>query len=508
MTDSVKMAVESPGIQINRFAHRQLGWRRYLVLCVAVFAQLVTVLITWQLWEPRTNPPNLPVFELPQFPLSVFIVVSLIGVLIDPIRGFILHILLMITACLLDQYRMQPQFFATIVLMLAAFGRHGQLACYWFLAAMWFWAGLHKLLSPDWFAHSTYWILDRANFGRDGALYWHKTFALLVALSEIGLGVIALLRSRLAAYGCALLHLGIIAMLLTINWNFSVIPWNGATAIIGFWLLRSLTDRNKSTRVGFRQFPVFQTIVAIACFIPPAGFYFGVLDHGYANVLYSDLLPRAQITTKDQLQPISGWDVVNVPFPSERRLLRQYFELVARPGDKLHVRDPRPWLSDQYFILQSDGKAAAISADEFVFSSNDQLAGIGIDDRYCKFHLRQWGEVTQRYYQGNDSSPKNLISFAYTFKPEFYHPRRLYLLAGLPNLEELQLRGCAVDDDDLQIVSRLTRLRGIGLSNTGVTDEGLKYLANLPRLDIVETENTRISPAGLNWLQQQLRSFE
>ena len=497
-------SIEKSPFDYRLFGYQQIGWTRYALLCIAVLAQLATLLITWELWEVRTTPPNLPVVPWPQFGVSVLMLVSLIGVLIDPLRGFVLHLGLMVFACLMDQYRMQPQFLANAALMLATLGLRGQFVCYWFLAAMWFWAGLHKLLSPDWFTHGSYRLLAKANFGRDESLAMQHSFATIVAMSEMGLGIVALLRVRLAAIGCLALHLGIVAMLIVINWNFSVIPWNLGTAIVGFWVLWTFRDRDESGKPQSKRFPAFQTVVASALFVLPIGFYFGVFDHGYANVLYSDSLPRGLITSPDKLEKIRGWDAIHVPFPSERRLLRQYFECVASSGDKLHIRDPRQALDDQFFILDGDGRAEEITSKQFFSASADELAGFGIDDRYSSFHLRQWGTITQRYYQGDDSSAQNLVSTAYTFDPDHFQRDRLRLLAGLPNLRELDLTGCNVEDDELKIVGQLQRLTWISLNGTGVTDEGLKHLAPIGGLKVLETENTRVSPNGLKMLNEAL----
>ena len=215
--------------------------------------------------------------------------------------------------------------------------------------------------------------------------------------------------------------------------------------------------------------------------------------------------PEAELQAKKKLHTIRGWDRINVPFPSERRTLRLYFELVAEPGDKFHIRDPRPKLPDQYFVLNGDRKAELISENHFYASGKSEVAGVGLDDRSASFYLRQWGEITQRYYKTEDGSRDNLVSFAFTFSPAHYLPQRLRHLRGLPNLTELQLEGCAVEDDDLKQVALLPRLRGIGLNNTGVTDEGIKHLAGLSALDIVETEGTRVSRSGLRWLQKKLK---
>ena len=50
--------VMPPAIDANRFGYLQIGMLRYILLCVAVWAQAATIIITWELWEIRSTPPQ------------------------------------------------------------------------------------------------------------------------------------------------------------------------------------------------------------------------------------------------------------------------------------------------------------------------------------------------------------------------------------------------------------------------------------------------------------------
>ena len=474
---------------------------RYLMLCCATLAQIATVMITWELWHDRGDPPNLPMFDVPQISFGIWLVLSLVLVFFKPKLGFWIHVVLLVVASAFDQFRMQPQFLALVLLMWASIYEIGKRVSRWFLAALWIWAGVHKLLSPHWFAHAGHWMLTAMSFSDAEANKWHWYFAMIVAVAEIVAGIAAVVRPKTGAVLGAVMHLSIFVLLIFINWNFSVLPWNLATAIVGFWILWTVSAGSHA--IENRQHRI-ECVVACILFIAPAGFFWGLLDHGYANVLYSDCVPRALITSPTELREIKGWHPVHVPFPYERRTHRQFFEEIGNEGDKLHIHDPRIALPDLFFVIH-DGSAKSINRADFFDTKDESCAGVAIDDRHARFWLRQKGTVVQRWYRGRKHRRKdNLVSYAYTLKPSHYSTETLKLLKGLPNLEQLQLSGCAVIDEHLKLLTDLKQLSGIGLSGTGVTDAGLKYLEQLPNLQILEVENTQISPGGLQKLKESL----
>ena len=81
-----------------------------------------------------------------------------------------------------------------------------------------------------------------------------------------------------------------------------------------------------------------------------------------------------------------------------------------------------------------------------------------------------------------------------------YRPELMAFIGALPNLEQIQLAGCPVNDGDLVHLKDLKRLTGIGLENTLVTDQGLEELARLPMLRAVFFEGSQITEARLTEL--------
>jgi hypothetical protein len=289
------------------------------------------------------------------------------------------------------------------------------------------------------------------------------------------------------------LHLGIIGFLLWINWNASVIPWNFLMATTGAWIMWTADQAAISRR--------WNLCLATVCLLYPIGFYHGWVDHGFAGVLYSDWLPRGQITTKEGTHFIRGWGKLNVPFPNERRLLRLYFEQYADPGDKLHISDPRHALEDQYFVLDTEGSSRPLDHDDFLvpqarvpgLQDLDQttVAGVGIDEKRAIFALSAAGVRMVR-------PEADKAIFAVEIPPDRYQPHLLELLEGLPNLMQVQLAGTAVEDEDLRPLVNSRLLTGLGLRNTRVTDKGIRPLQDLPHLQHIEHDGTAITMDALN----------
>ncbi len=70
-------------------------------------------------------------------------------------------------------------------------------------------------------------------------------------------------------------------------------------------------------------------------------------------------------------------------------------------------------------------------------------------------------------------------------------------IAGLTNLEWLDLNSTHVTDAGLAHLAGLTNLEALGLGNTQVTDAGLAHLAGLTNLKRLWLGNTQVTDAGL-----------
>ena len=459
---------------------------RYVLLLISVVAQLVSLIITWPLWNVRTEVPHLPVFEigLPQLSFGWLLILTLALIPFRPRLGILLHFVAMLCACLFDQMRAQPQFLATWILMLSVLGDSWKNYVRWFLCSLWIWAGLHKAISPDWNAHRAFAMAEA--IGLDGES-WFLCVAVAVAATEISAGLLAWWKPKWGAVGCVLLHVGISIYLSPMfrDWNYSVLPWNLATAVVGCWILWTCDVKAMPRhKLAFAAFMLL-----------PLGFFVGWLDHGYSHVLYSGSIPQGLITRNEgSLELIRGWGELAVPFPNERRTLRQRFELDSEVGDRLHIFEPRMALADMHFIKQETG-ARQIERAEFVLMDSNSVAGVELDSKRHVFLLARAGARLLK-------REKEQMVYAIEFKPQHFRPDLMKHLPHLPNLEQIQLSGTSVSDTDLKALVQLPKLIAIGLNDTSVSDQGIEILKQSRSLKTIQVEGTQVSSHAMEAFQR------
>ena len=132
---------------------QQIGLESYCFLVVGVLSQVATILITWPAWQVRESPPNLPWIAMtPQLSCGFTLLVSLVFVLISPRKfGMVGFLTVLGFAIGMDQFRCQPQVLAIAFMMAACVWLPARRLCLWFLISIWMWAGIHKLISVEWF---------------------------------------------------------------------------------------------------------------------------------------------------------------------------------------------------------------------------------------------------------------------------------------------------------------------------------------------------------------------
>ncbi len=493
-------------VQSNfRWAWSQLEGHNYIFLVVCVVAQAATILITWPAWQVRQSLPNLPwLASAPQFPVGEILLVSLVVVLISPKKlGVTIHLGILGISILMDQFRCQPQVFAIAFMTAACVWPTARRLCVWFLASMWLWTSIHKFASPDWFGTVSFKLLDSAGLNAAGL---HVGFASIVALNELALGIAAVLRPKIAAIGCVAIHVGIAIFLFLIGWNYSVLPWNICTAIVGAWLLwnyDSMSDaapsRKKASNPFFRL-PIPSAVsgkIAIAILLlVPAGLYFGWVRHCFTHALYSGNLPIGLVTRQNETEVLESWKQLRFVFPNERKSYLDYFVLTAQPGDKLHIHEPRKFVTGGYFLLERHGLAKKITREHFfkpqvlLDGETVEVEGVACDDPRKIFHLLEANATLLK-------RSENEMVYAIKFDPETFDRTSLELIDGLPNLEQIQLSNCQIADEDLKWLSGFPKLTGIGFNGTPITDAGLLNLLDVPNLIMIEHENTDITDVGL-----------
>ena len=95
--------------------------RFWLLRPLFVLMQGATVLITWPLWQTRSDPPLLPMFEwTPQFDTGLLVLGTLVLTLVRPNIGVLAHIAVLSIAFIQDQTRLQPEFVSLALILLGA----------------------------------------------------------------------------------------------------------------------------------------------------------------------------------------------------------------------------------------------------------------------------------------------------------------------------------------------------------------------------------------------------
>jgi hypothetical protein len=359
-------------------------WRLRLVLAAC---QAAAIGLTWNLWQARSGtetPPNLPLIEWlspgrPQFGCGWLLLASLALVVLAPRIGVWLHAASLVLAIALDQFRIQREFVSVAILLTGTVARRGPLTvarCH--LISLWAFAGLHKLLSPEYWTDTGPYLAGMLlpRLAGQAAV----AAGLAIAAAELLTGLLAVfpLTRRVVPWLAAALHAGILLSLLASQWNTAVWPWNVAliAAACGYFrgwdgpLFGRQTappaepvPTTTSARPLTQASPVVHwawQIAAVAALLHPALYYVNACDAYLAWCDYSSNTPEGtyftaadlageQVPTDWQLlvggdeMLFSQYESLNVPFPPSPRVYRQFLLRAGQPGDAIVVADRRPW---------------------------------------------------------------------------------------------------------------------------------------------------------------------
>lgn len=165
-------------------------------------------------WGPRVDdfPPVLPLWDgspaLPQFELYWPLLLTLALVPFVARLGLILHSITLFYAIITDLTRIQPECFSPVILLWATLpSDNAKTIARAHLAAMWFFAGFHKLMAPAYLIHvgpEIFTYLLKFKMSDDTA----HVLGIMVALTEmsVGLGVLFPPTRRIAAVAAVGMH--------------------------------------------------------------------------------------------------------------------------------------------------------------------------------------------------------------------------------------------------------------------------------------------------------------
>lgn len=336
---------------------------------LAVGGAAITVMFTWKLWQVRAEPPMLPLLPLPSFSTGVPLLAALATAALRPGFGLGAYVAVLAYSLATDWTRMQPAMFSFAVLMFARLaGQAGPAIARTHLLSLWFYAGLHKLLSPEFMSNRDPALLRHLPVEPPA---WLRTiYPETVVIAEIGLALAAAVPTtrRLAAIWAVILHASILLSISPLgrNWNDSVWAWNAVLGVAGAFLIAPWRSRISAC---FRAQPFLVRAAIALLTVYPAASQLGVGDPYLAHHLYSRSTPVGYVCraseppelrsglgdlylTADSRYQCRFVDFIpwlDVPEPAEHAFLRAYFVRTCQSDETLVIRDRR-----RFFIARGD----------------------------------------------------------------------------------------------------------------------------------------------------------
>jgi hypothetical protein len=314
-----------------------------IVRVVAAACQAATIALTWQLWESRTLPPNLPVVGfLGGIDYALPLLVMALACIVIPRVATPVFLVLLTAAVLGDQTRIQPEVISlTLLMALPMLGENGIRIARWHLTGLWLWSGLNKALSSGWSKGAAAFIASSLHLPSARPLV-----AVALPAAEIALALTSLSRRTwpVTRWGAVAVHLGIFLTLspLFAGWNSSVWPWNVGLAVAGFVLF------NPAEAPVEKPAP-YVGVAAAIFLVTPALWYAGITDAYLSHNLYTTNTALGEICGTNgpcSDMQLNTYSVTNVPLPPEERLYRAQFNDECTPEMVLRYTGPATVFSD------------------------------------------------------------------------------------------------------------------------------------------------------------------
>lgn len=99
-------------------------------------------------------------------------------------------------------------------------------------------------------------------------------------------------------------------------------------------------------------------------------------------------------------------------------------------------------------------------------------------------------------------------SFSLSLQDAQLSERSIDLISQMLWLNDLQLTGTNITDEDLCNIAHLTNLSSLALSGTAVSDAGLKHLRTLKNLERLYLGGTNVTADGLRQLAAELPNLD
>ncbi len=272
---------------INLTDKEKINWIRI----IAVASTLITMIYAPKLWITTKDFPVIPLFDwlpIPKYPfdyiLGTSFFLSQLIYIFKPKRwlGFMI-ILLYIFLALVDQNRLQPYFYQSILTLLAIETFKEKVppkkilfAVMLIFFATYFWSGIHKL-NAIFYEQWMHALQKHFNFIPEVLL---KGFTYAVPWMEALMGVLLLFNRirKITVSIIVLMHFIIIFLLFYLGYGYNVVPWNVQNILsvsILFWGLKTVSPLEIFTS----YFNYQKILILIFTIVLPFSNLFGGWDH-------------------------------------------------------------------------------------------------------------------------------------------------------------------------------------------------------------------------------------
>lgn len=347
---------------------------------IAACATLIALCLSYGLWTCNRLYSTVPITPALQgisqscaaLPFYSLIALLLLAAFFPSRLVFASYVLVGLCWGLLDQNRLQPWFFQSLLFFLALSAPKGRLElCRFILAATYFWSGVQKI-NASFVLEVFPWMLSSFT-DVSFAGTWMDGVAMTLPLVELSLGLMLLFRrtTRLAASGIIAMHATILACIGPFGhvWNLVVWPWNlEMCALCSLLFLSSRAGLLEARACVPKDFVGLMITVLVG--LMPALNFVGLWDSYLSFALYSgntieaavivpvaesaklapELLELAGPSASDPMRiEFADWSLseLGVPsYPAERLFRFVASSLCQRAGVganlELELRDPPP----------------------------------------------------------------------------------------------------------------------------------------------------------------------
>lgn len=301
-----------------------------------------------QLWINTKEFPIIPLFDgiyISNTPFDTYIAYLFFGLLLvqifihKKILG-LTTVALYIYLCFVDQNRLQPYFYQSILTLLVIhiFPKEGRertivFAISLIFFATYFWSGVHKL-NEVFYTHWMHALTKHFSFVPKQLLLAF-TYAVPYIEALIGIGLFFDKTRRACILAIIAMHTIIIGMLFYLGYGFNVVPWNAQNILSVFVLFWFYQTRN-TVQTFFFNFNYKKSVVILFTILLPFSNLFGYWDHLLSFSFFTSKLNYYYIEIND--------DELKENLPEH---IKKYYRTV----DEKTVIYPNEWAGDINRVL-------------------------------------------------------------------------------------------------------------------------------------------------------------